>query len=327
MPSEMQNSVFFAKAIQGDQDTWRQLVDEYMPMVSGVAFRYTGNMYDAQDIVQEAFLQAYVKLPQLRDSSKFASWLRRITLNLCHAWYRQRKVTWVSLEAPRRHRKHAGGVDHRHLLTYPLPESLVVYPDAELESIEAREIIQKGMEALSDTLRSTFTLYHMEELNYQEIADRLGVPEGTVKRRLHDARRKLKEEVSDMLGRNVLLQSAVGVEIWEGEDKPSQHARVFGRGIHLPVACTMNLSTSRDGQEELYLHLLQGDSLVADECRSIGEFLIKGISPQRKGEPEIKLTLEIDASGKLHFRAKESPDKTLGVEGKANPILVESKSE
>ncbi len=323
MESDISDSAYVRQILDGNRDAWKQLVEKHMNTVFLLTLQYVRNFHDAQDITQEAFLQAYTKLSQLRSPSKFVHWLRQITLNLCHNWHRRKREKWISLEAPAGRQEHSGAIAYEYALAYPLPDTLITHPDAELGRIEASEVIQKGLKKLSEKLYSAFELYYMAGLNYREIADHLGIPEGTVKRRLHDARRKFMEEVSDMLEENILLKYAVGLECTVEKGKPSQNVRVFGKGMHLPAACTFILTTAKDSQDELYFHILQGDSFIAAECISIGEFLIKGISPRKKGEAEIKLTLKIDPSGKLQCRAKEMPDKPLVVEGKAAAIATE----
>lgn len=118
-----------------------------------------------------------------------------------------------------------------------------------------------------------------------------------------------------MMEERKVLKYAVGIETYK-----DIHTHVFGKGVHLPVACTMNFTTAKDAQQEIYFHVLQGDSLAASECQDIGEFLIKNISPQKAGEAVVRLTLEINDQGKLSVHARELPDKELSVDGKAAPI-------
>lgn len=320
MEQETPDSVFIQQTLNGQRNAFEHLVQRYKTTIFSLALKHLRNFHDAQDIVQEAFLQAYIQLPTLKDTSKFSSWLRRIALNLCHAWHRQQKVKWIPLATEESDVSRPGVLAYEYTLGHVLPETLVCYPK-EIERIELKEIIQKALRTLSETLRSTFTLYYINGLNYREIADNLGIPEGTVKRRLHDAREKFKEEV--IMGKEIpKLKYSVGLETWSEEDEKGvyTHSPIFGKGIHLPVACTLKLTTAKDNQKELYFHVIQGDSLVASECRSIGEFLIKQITLRKQGEPEIELTLEIDSSGKLQAYAKELPDKPLSVEGKAAKI-------
>ena len=80
----MTDSIVVRQATAGDPDAWTRLVEKHTPMVMGLAVRYTRNGQDAQDVVQETFLQCYARLAQLRDPARFAGWLRRIALNVCH---------------------------------------------------------------------------------------------------------------------------------------------------------------------------------------------------------------------------------------------------
>ncbi len=284
-------------------------------MVFSLALKYTKNFHEAQDISQEVFLQVYTQLPTLQDATRFSAWLRQITLNVCHMWHRQRRVSWVSLEAP----EHAGLIAYEHTIAHPWSDPLIVYPETALERIEAGELVHEALKTLPEKLQSTISLYYLEGLNYREIAAHLNVPMGTVKRRLHDARQKLKEEISKMTSEYVLLKHAVGLET-----VGQQHTPIFVKGMHLPAACTLDFSTAIDNQEEITLHILQGDSQKASDCRSIARLQVKGISPaQKRGEPKIKVTFEIEPSGVFQCRARELPNQRLLVEGEPARIDIE----
>jgi RNA polymerase sigma-70 factor (ECF subfamily) len=79
------------RSLQGERDAFEDLVRKYQDAVYGLAFHLTGNFADAQDIAQQAFVTAYLKLPQLKDPGRFASWLKRITVNECISWSRQQE--------------------------------------------------------------------------------------------------------------------------------------------------------------------------------------------------------------------------------------------
>lgn len=85
------------QAIFGNKRAFGKLVDRYQNAVYGLAYHFTRNVNDAQDLAQEAFLQAYLKLDQLKEASKFAPWLQRVTTNLCKMWRRRAKPETLSL--------------------------------------------------------------------------------------------------------------------------------------------------------------------------------------------------------------------------------------
>ena len=113
-----------------------------------------------------------------------------------------------------------------------------------------------------------------------------------------------------------ILQQAVGVETTR-----QSHTPLFGKGLHLPVACTIDLSTASDQQTSITVHMLQGDSLEAKECQHLTNFMITGIaSGQPRREPKLKVTFAIDANGTLECQATELPEQQLAVAG--GPVSV-----
>ncbi len=80
------------RALGGEAESFGKLIQRYQGAVQGVAYHLTGSFEDAEDIAQEAFITAYLKLRQLRHPEKFAAWLRQITLNCCKMWIRKRNA-------------------------------------------------------------------------------------------------------------------------------------------------------------------------------------------------------------------------------------------
>ena len=175
------------QALEGDPDSFGRLVERYQGMVGGVAYHWTKNLSDAQDIMQETFVQAYEKLGQLRDQEKFAGWLQRIALNACRKWQRGLYEQILSIDAPANRR---------------LRDELPYRGDLPGDDLDAREkdqVVKDILGRLSDKVRLTTTLFYIEDLSYQEITDFLGVPVSAIKSRLHKAKRQLKKEAVPMV--------------------------------------------------------------------------------------------------------------------------------
>jgi len=143
-----------------------------------------GNFTDAQDLAQEAFVQAYLSLHQLREPDKFASWLYSVTANICKMWLRQRKAEGVALDKV------------AHETKFP---SLSPSPHETVEKEEQRFAVQRAIASLSEKNRLAVTLHYIDGLSYQEISDFLSIPVSTIKSRLHRARLQLKEELIAMV--------------------------------------------------------------------------------------------------------------------------------
>jgi RNA polymerase sigma-70 factor (ECF subfamily) len=175
------------QTLNGDRRGFDRLVKKYQGAVYGLAYHWTKNFADAQDLTQEAFFQAYEKLDQLRDREKFAGWLRGIATNLCRMWQRDRPDRVESLDAP----------DNRRLLDeLPHPAD---GPGEALEARERQKAVADILARLSDRVRLTATLFYIDDLSYQEISDFLGVPVTTVESRLHKAKQYLKKEAIQMV--------------------------------------------------------------------------------------------------------------------------------
>jgi len=143
-----------------------------------------GNFTDAQDLAQEAFVQAYLSLHQLREPDKFASWLYSVTANICKMWLRQRRAEVASLD--------------RMAYETKFP-SVSPSPHETVEKEEQRLAVQRAIASLSEKNRLAVTLHYIDGLSYQEISDFLSIPVSTIKSRLHRARLQLKEELIAMV--------------------------------------------------------------------------------------------------------------------------------
>ena len=154
----------------GDREAFGALMDLHHGMVYGICLRMTGNALEAETLAQDAFIEAYLKLDQLRDPGKFGPWLRQIALNICRMWYRQHKGDLLkSVEE--------------------LPE-IAQEPDDDPTQI-AR--MGSALSELSTNHRLVLALHYFEGMPYEKIGEFLDVPVGTVMSRLYRARQALKE--------------------------------------------------------------------------------------------------------------------------------------
>jgi RNA polymerase sigma-70 factor (ECF subfamily) len=140
---------------------------------------------DARDLAQEAFVRAFRNLAQYDQDRKFSSWLFRIANNLCIDHYRRRKLDTVPLV-----RQHEGEEEE----TWDLPDPGVSPADAFSDRERSRRLLA-AVQALPPGYRMVILLRHQQDLAYEEIAETLGLPLGTVKARIHRAHRLLKEKL------------------------------------------------------------------------------------------------------------------------------------
>lgn len=170
-------------AKSSDKAAYEELVALYSGQLYSYLFRMSGNHQDAEDILQEALCSAYSHIHQFNGKSQFSTWLYRIAINICCRSLRQRRLRCFQ-------DKFNAGIGRDPVLDIPEPR-----PDAASGAIE-NEIKQKVRIAIADLPKSMaeiITLKELEGFNYDEIAERLGIPQGTVMSRLYRARLKLSK--------------------------------------------------------------------------------------------------------------------------------------
>jgi RNA polymerase sigma-70 factor (ECF subfamily) len=167
---------------------FESLLEPLLDAAYGIALRYTQNRADAEDLVQEAALLAFRGFGGFEAGTNFRAWFLRIMTNCFFSKYRKRRrqVAEVDLEeAP-------------ELYLYSQTETLGLHtrvedPASRLMAKLAAEHIEAAIAALPDEYRVVATLYFLQEVSYQEIAEITGIPVGTVRSRLHRGRRLLQK--------------------------------------------------------------------------------------------------------------------------------------
>ena len=179
--------------LSGDDTAFNTLVHKYQKGVHALAWRKIGDFHHAEEITQDTFLQAYTKLPTLRNPHQFAGWLYVIANRLCINWNQKRKLTVQSLE---------------DTSMKEIEQSAYTRYVSEKQETEARErryeIVDKLLKRLPESERTVITLHYLGEMTAREISRFLGVSIGTIDSRLHRARKRLQENeeslVQEVLG-------------------------------------------------------------------------------------------------------------------------------
>jgi RNA polymerase sigma-70 factor (ECF subfamily) len=173
------------ECLQGQSAAFGELVRHYQDRLYNTAYRLMGNAADAQDVVQEAFLNAYQSLGSFKGDSLFFTWLYRIAVNTAISQKRkQRVVASIHAMGPEQ-----PGVD-------PLDPADHNRPGYALEQAEEEQRVQRALNRLSAEHRTVLVLKEIDGQKYEAMAEILGVPIGTVRSRLHRARLELRELLS-----------------------------------------------------------------------------------------------------------------------------------
>lgn len=181
-----EDRILIARCLKGDERAFGELLGKYRTSVFSICMRMVRNRSAAEDIAQEVFVKIFSALDRYDPTYPFASWLRRITSNLCIDHLRREKDRALSLDQP------LGGEDDDLLIQVP---SKTAGPDRELESRETMAMLEDAIARLPEHYRIIVILRHQEELSYEEISETLGIPLGTVKARIHRARNMIMERV------------------------------------------------------------------------------------------------------------------------------------
>ena len=166
----------------GDPQAFGELVARHRDRMWAVALRTLRDPEEAADAVQDAFINAYVSLGSFKGDAEFFTWLYRIAFNTAVSLKRRRKQL-VSLE---------GGRDGEASID-PADPSDETRPGVALQRSEDEALLQAGLNRLSADHRTVLVLKDIDGLKYEEIAEIVGVPIGTVRSRIHRARLELKE--------------------------------------------------------------------------------------------------------------------------------------
>ncbi len=181
-----------ARSKSGDRGAFARLVHRYQHHVYHICLRMLGDAPNAEEVGQDVFLSAWRALGSFREEARFDTWLRRIAINKS----KNRRVHHVRRKADLHDSVDAPGDEDR-------PRLQLVHgargPDAGVDQRQAAAALQEALDALEPDHRSVVLLRDMEDLDYDEIAEILDIPRGTVKSRLHRARVALARALAGRL--------------------------------------------------------------------------------------------------------------------------------
>ena len=190
LPSKDPQELLIEKAQAGDQDALETLFARQSPALYQTALRLVGTPEEAEDVLQEGMLSAFRNLRRFEGRSQFSTWLTRIVINAALMRLRSRRARpAVSLDERLAEDDEMTFAD-QFPDTTPNPEQIVARRELE-------DLLRRNLATLSPVLRSAFILREMEGFSTEEAAEELGISQGTLKARLHRAKRQL----SRLIGR------------------------------------------------------------------------------------------------------------------------------
>jgi len=176
------SDTLIAQCIGGDQAAWDTIVRQNWRKVFNVAYKFVGRHDEAEDLAQDIFLKIFKALGTFDRRANFQTWIVSISRNLCIDHYRSVRKERQTI---------AREVDSTDLQ----PASKERGPYAAAEHQDLRELLRVSLGKLPPALRTAVVLRDLQELSYQEIADKLGLPEGTVKSRINRGRLELARQI------------------------------------------------------------------------------------------------------------------------------------
>jgi RNA polymerase sigma factor (sigma-70 family) len=253
----------------GSPEAFGLLVARFQNMAYGYAYAILGDFDLAQDVAQEAFVEAYQILPALREPFAFPAWLKRIVYKHCDRIKRRKQHPTIPLE-----------YIEEVAIPQPGPAELI-------ERSEMRSQMNKAIHAIPANLRAVAILFYISGYSHQEIADFLGVPVKTVKSRLHTSRQRLKERMLDMVQ-----------DEFEHNQLPDQFTRETVKQA-LKRAAELNKDQHYDEAEKLLRSLLVKVPEQPDALKELNRSIMRG---RVYGQGRWDLLSELAAQGKKILR-------------------------
>ena len=188
--SRAEDKTLIAQALQGDQESFKRLMKKYHSAIYHLIVRMIGYQPEADDLTQEAFIKAFNSLESFNDEFAFSTWLYKIATNNCIDHLRKRKLKTFSIDKP---------LDHDGEYYFEIPDT-TYQPDLHILQTQQSRAIQKAIDELPEKYRIVIVMRHQQEKSYEQIAEELQLPLGTVKAHIFRAREILYRGLKGKVG-------------------------------------------------------------------------------------------------------------------------------
>ena len=191
MGERITDQILVERVQRGDKKAFDLLVIKYQQRIMKVLSRYVRDSHEVEDLAQEAFIKAYRALPNFRGESAFYTWLYRIAIN-----------TAKNFIVAKARRPPGSDIDATEAEGYEGESALKEYASPERETLkeEVKETIFRAIDTLPEDLKTAITLRELEGMSYEEIAEAMECPIGTVRSRIFRAREAIDNQLKPLLG-------------------------------------------------------------------------------------------------------------------------------
>ena len=174
-----------------DERAFRELIENHRDRVYNICYRMLGNRHESEDVAQEVFITVFKQIDTFREEAKFSTWLYRVAVNHC-----KNRIKYLA----RRFDKARDELDEQGTNGTPIGAPVPDAPDRALEGAQMEKLMQDAIAALEEDQRIVVVLRDVEDLSIEEICEITGLPDGTVKSRLHRARLVLRKKLARHVG-------------------------------------------------------------------------------------------------------------------------------
>ncbi len=180
------DTISIEKALKGNQNAYRELTERHRTAIFHIVYKIVRDRETANDLVQETFMKAFASLASYRSEYRFSTWLYKIAANCSIDFLRKKRIQALSLDRAINDESGSREMD--------VPD-YSYHPGRDLERKEQRFSIKEAINSLPDKYREVIIYRHQDDKSYEEIADLLDIPLGTVKARIFRARELLKKKL------------------------------------------------------------------------------------------------------------------------------------